>query len=111
MLLLLIFPFLLNSQTDQVLDTISFDEVEWIENYTARKKGVEEAFTGVVTFAGELDYRRGISWRLLNNGYFSAANFICTHVYKAYGVIHTHRKGVFSRKKYQNNSQIDIFCQ
>ncbi len=76
MLLLLIFPFLLNSQTDQVLDTISFDEVEWTENYTAHKKGFEEAFTGVVTFAGELDYRRGISWRLLDNGYFSTANFV-----------------------------------
>lgn len=50
LLTLLFFPYVLISQTNQVLDTISLNEVEWIDYYTAHKKGSNEPFTGVVTF-------------------------------------------------------------
>lgn len=76
LLLFIIIPYLLYGQKKQALDTISFDKVEWIDHYTAHKKGFEEPFTGVLAFAGELDYRKGISWRLIDNSYFSAANFV-----------------------------------
>lgn len=76
LLIFLIGYYQLFSQTNQVLDTINLNEVEWINSHTAHKKGVEEPFTGIVTFSGDLDYRKGISWRLRDNSYFSAANFV-----------------------------------
>lgn len=76
LLTLLILPYVLIGQSNQVLDTIHFDEVEWIDNYTAHKKGSNEPFTGVVTFSGELDYRKGISWHLRDNTYYSTANVV-----------------------------------
>ena len=72
----LIFPYLLIGQSNPVLDTIHFDDVEWKDYYTAHKKGSDEPFTGVVTFSGELDYSKGISWRLRDNTYYAAANFV-----------------------------------
>ena len=76
LLIFLIGYYQLFSQTNQVLDTINLNEVEWINSHIAHKKGVEEPFTGIVTFSGDLDYRKGISWRLRDNSYFSAANFV-----------------------------------
>ena len=75
-LIICIIPYLLLCQSNQVLDTIHFDEVEWVDNYTAHKKGSDEPFTGVVTFSGELDYSKGISWHIRDNHYYSTATFV-----------------------------------
>ena len=57
-------------------DTIDMKEIEWIDYDTAYKKGNNKPFTGVVTFEGELNYSKRISWRIQENNRYSAVTFV-----------------------------------
>lgn len=56
-------------------DTVDLKEIEW-KGHTFYKKGSNKPFTGIMTFTGELDYRKGISWRVAPRTSFSTATLL-----------------------------------